>query len=299
MSRLQKIISHPWTAIRHIKAKLTRPFISPPNDRVNILDADWDNLIILDACRFDMFKKNNILDGELSRIYSTASQTAEFVKKNITQTYPDVVYVTASPQLAGQENKFHHIEHLWKDHWDDDVKTVTPSEVTKRAIEIAEKYPEKRLIVHYMQPHYPFIGTKGRELGEHATFTGSVEDRAAPSVWDLLASRKVGVDEVMAAYEENLEIVLPHIQKLITDLSGKTVVSSDHGNLFRKKVSWLPIRIEGHPDYFPDDDLLAVPWLELPFKSRKRITEQSSYDVSDSPDEEVVKDRLEDLGYLS
>ncbi len=297
MSKLKKAISHPWTAIRTIKTGLARPFISSPTNRVNILDADWDNLIILDACRFDTFKKYNTLDGDLTRIYSTASQTAEFVEKNITQTYPDVVYITASPQLAGQENRFHHIEHLWKDCWDDELKTVTPGEVTKRAIEIAEQYPEKRLVVHYMQPHYPFIGDKGRELGEHATFTGNVEDRAAPSIWDLLASRKVGVDEVMAAYEENLEIVLPHVQELASELYGMTVVSSDHGNLFRKRVCLLPLRIEGHPDNFPDKDLLAVPWLEIPFEYRKEVTKSGVEKQTNVSESVTVKQRLEDLGY--
>ncbi len=297
MSKIKKAISHPWTAVRNIKTGLARPFISPPTERVNIVESDWDNLIILDACRYDTFKKHNNLDGELTKINSTASQTAEFVEKNITKTHPDIVYITASPQLVGQETNFHHIEHLWDDLWDEELKTVTPDDVTKRAIDIAEQYPNKRLIVHYMQPHYPFIGELGRKLGEHATFTGNVEDRSEPSVWDLLASREVSVDEVVDAYEENLEIVLPHVQELISELKGKTIVSSDHGNLFRKKVCWLPLRIEGHPDNFPDQDLIAVPWLELPHKSRKQITKSSVQKQTGVVESKIVEERLEDLGY--
>jgi len=30
----------------------------------NVMDKDWDNLIILDACRYDIFKDVNFIDGE-------------------------------------------------------------------------------------------------------------------------------------------------------------------------------------------------------------------------------------------
>lgn len=35
-----------------------------------VMDEDWDNLLILDACRFDMFENRNILPGQLDYIYS-------------------------------------------------------------------------------------------------------------------------------------------------------------------------------------------------------------------------------------
>ena len=174
MSSLRAAIEHPWTAARLVKSKLLRPLIDPPENRINILEEDWDNLITLDACRFDSFEEHNTLTGSLERIYSTASHTAEFVDQNITRSFSDTVYISASPQLAGTEDRFYHLEHLWEDHWDDELNTVPPWAVTEQAREISESNPDKRLIVHYMQPHYPFIGEKGREIGKHATFTVNV-----------------------------------------------------------------------------------------------------------------------------
>lgn len=29
--------------------------------------------------------------------------------------------------------------------------------MTETALEAAERFPHKRLVVHYMQPHYPFV----------------------------------------------------------------------------------------------------------------------------------------------
>lgn len=300
MSTLRAAINHPWTAFRSLKAKVTRPFIVPPEDRTNILNEDWDNLIILDACRYDTFEKYNIIEGDLNKIFSTASHTAEFVEENIDREFLDTAYVSASPQLVGTENKFHHVAHLWRDDWDEDLRTVLPEVVTSRVKEIQEEYPNKRLVAHYMQPHYPFIGDLRSEIGTHATFTGGdVTNRDHPSVWDLLVSRKVDRETVMRAYEENLRVTLPHVQELISSLNGKTVISSDHGNLFRKKVSRLPIRIEGHPPRYPDPDLLAVPWLKCPYDTRKEITAAEDKRKEGTVDGEEVAQRLKDLGYLS
>lgn len=298
MSKVITAFNHPWAAVRKAKSNIVRPFVNPPDSRINILEEDWDNLIILDACRFDTFEKFNTIEGDLKQIYSTASHTSEFVKKNITRDFPDVVYISASPQLAGQETRFFKLEHVWETHWDQSRKTVMPEVLTSRAVELAFTHPNKRLVVHYMQPHYPFIGDTGKEIGEHATFGRRVADREAPSVWDMLAAGKVEKELVVKAYEENLQIVLNNVRDLVDSLEGKTVISSDHGNLFRKKISWLPIRIEGHPMRLPHPDLLAVPWFEIPGKTRKEINEGADTRQELEPDADVINKRLKELGYV-
>lgn len=32
-----------------------------------VMEADWDNLLILDGCRYDVFAERNDIDGDLSR----------------------------------------------------------------------------------------------------------------------------------------------------------------------------------------------------------------------------------------
>jgi len=38
---------------------------TPPAPECRLMDEDWDNVIILDACRYDQFERHNILDGEI------------------------------------------------------------------------------------------------------------------------------------------------------------------------------------------------------------------------------------------
>lgn len=50
---------------------------------VNIIDADWDQLLILDACRYDIFSEHaGELPGTLSRRESKASATRQFLEAN-------------------------------------------------------------------------------------------------------------------------------------------------------------------------------------------------------------------------
>ena len=44
---------------------------------IDIIDQDWDNLIILDACRYDYFKEMNTIDGELRPVLSQGSHSFE------------------------------------------------------------------------------------------------------------------------------------------------------------------------------------------------------------------------------
>ena len=66
-----------------------------------ILDEDWDNLIILDACRYDFFKEEiekRQIDGYLKKVISRGSHTLNFLKENFTEDYyNDIVYITANP----------------------------------------------------------------------------------------------------------------------------------------------------------------------------------------------------------
>lgn len=255
-------------------------------------ERDWENLIILDACRFDVFERNNPFDVKPEPVYSNASHTHEFLKKNFAGEYLDTVYVSASPQVAQFGGKFAHVEHVWKSGWSEEHDTVLPETVTDKALETAERFPDKRLVIHYMQPHFPFIDHDFEE----GTFRGSDRGRKLPSIWERLYAGQVEEETVRRAYEDNLKRVLPEVERLVKSLKGKTVVTSDHGNLFGKKVCFLPFKAYGHPNGVKDPELNQVPWLELPFDSRKDISEAEQYSEMDQ-DEEEIKDRLENLGY--
>ena len=94
---------------------------------VNALEEDWDNLIILDACRYDTFAELSTLPGKLDWKLSTASATMEWVQKTIgDRQFHDTVYVTANPRINRYEGQFHKIIPVWKNEWNTELKVVTP-----------------------------------------------------------------------------------------------------------------------------------------------------------------------------
>lgn len=136
--------------------------------------ADWDNCMILDGCRYDDFADRVHLPGTLEQRQSLASSTPEFLRANLDgRDLRDTVYVTANPTLRqiGEINTtFHAVVDVWNTDWDSDLCTVPPAPVTDRAIDAAKRYPNKRLIVHYLQPHYPFIGPTGRWVFDYTGY---------------------------------------------------------------------------------------------------------------------------------
>ena len=214
------------------------------SDGVDFIEQDWDNLVILDACRYDLFEEVSDLDGELRRVQSKASNTIQLLRSNIGgKTLTDTVYVTANPQyekIADElDTKFHAVLNVWADRgWDERFNTVLPAVMTEEVRQVAEEYPHKRLLAHYNQPHIPFIGPTGRarfdmeELTEHPL---PFWQQPMANVWDI------NDDEIWKAYRENLEEVLPHVEELLDVLQGRTVVTADHGNMIDERNFPLPI----------------------------------------------------------
>ena len=225
---------------------------------IYIMEQKWDNLIILDACRYDVFKKHiGYLEaqGELKKVASRGSSTVEFLKENfLGRRFPDTVYVTANPYVSIMlKDAFYKVIDVWLEGWDDALGTVPPDIVTAMAIEAKELYPDKRLIVHYMQPHSPFIG----------------EYRVEGNFWQV--ALKYGAKVAMKAYESNLKLVLSYVKYLIRVLNGKTVITSDHGNACGERVTFLRIPIYGHPTGIHIPALIEVPWfiVETPYEGAR------------------------------
>ncbi|WP_147376629.1 hypothetical protein [Halopiger aswanensis] len=260
------------------------------------MEKDWDNLIILDACRYDLFKQVNTIEGELRSVISSDSSTSGFLQYNFSDNeFPDTVYISANPQVQRHEvgEQFHDCIRLWEGSWDNELHTVLPDDVTERALRAHKQYPQKRLIIHYVQPHYPFIGETGQQI-EHGTLTGDgviKNEREVESVWDQLEKGIVEQETVWKAYRENLELVIPEVKKLLNGMNGKSVITSDHGNTFGR------FGIYGHPGGTFLKSLVTVPWLEKEKEPRREI-ETGEIRPNDNGIESDVSDRLADLGYV-
>jgi len=267
---------------------------------IDFLDQDWDNLLIIDACRYDLFEEVNDIPGDLESVESRGSATPEFLRGNFNgKNLTDTVYVTANPMLYRHRTDisvdFHDIINLWTgETWDDEYETVLPEVVTAESKQIAAKYPDKKLIVHYMQPHYPFIESDTTFDEGHIAKSGSDE----LTTWMKILTGEVNVEKekIWQTYADNLRRALPHVKELVDHLSGKSVITSDHGNMFGERSSPIPIREWGHPEGIWTDELVKVPWLEIPFSERKRVIDEPPV-TDDFEKGNSVQDRLESLGY--
>lgn len=267
----------------------------------HVMDEDWDNLLILDACRYDMFADQINLNGTLETRISLGSSSEEFLERNFdSRICHDTVYVNANPyipRLDLDRRTFHAVIDCLED-WDPDLETVRPETVADAARDARESFSNKRLIAHFMQPHHPFIGETGRDLIGTGLSIDSDGERDTV-IWEYLESgdANVSLERVWEAYKENLDIVLAEVESLLDDLEGKTVITADHGNLLGERLSPIPSRRKyGHPYGVHTPELVRVPWFVCEGAERCDIQSDPPVENERASDAEIEK-RLEALGY--
>jgi len=247
----------------------------PHNRIVSVMKEDWDNLIILDACRWDTFVEAY---GECDYRISRGSSTIEFLRKNfLNKRFLDTVYVTANPFVNRFTPSFYRVISVWKDGWDDDSGTVYPEIMFKYALEAESKYPDKRLIIHFIQPHYPYIGDPevNRVVYRKDWFRDMASGKDIPDVITNLLRSEAGNMRIKDAYRKTLELALPYALKLAKNLRGKTVITADHGEAFGEFAFPLPMRVYGHPSNVHIPVLVKVPWLVIDKGERKEIRSEN------------------------
>jgi hypothetical protein len=277
------------------------------SEGVDVFAEDWDTLVVLDACRYDMFESTSQLPGTLSSRVSKGSSTVEWLQANFDgRDLTDTVYVTANPQLRRNRDKWdvnlHETINVWlEEGWDDETGTVRAERMTQAAIEAHNNFPNKRIVVHYMQPHYPFVPfdtTLDKEhLSEIDESDSSMPDKE--NVWDqkFLGEISATQNELWNMYVGNLEYALEHVQNLFHYITGKIVITSDHGNYVGEQAHPIPITEYGHPRGLYGEPTVYIPWLECENGDRRKIQPGSGSESIDDVDSEIVTDRLENLGY--
>jgi len=268
---------------------------------------NWDYLIILDACRYDYFARSyeHYLVGDLSKRISPGSSTRDWFLANFRGYHSDVVYISGNPWINGRlpvrgvdaRQRFSKIVDVWYLGWDDALGTVPPEAINKASIEAAEAFPDKRLIIHYLQPHSPYLGkefrgcgfpepdiARGRVLRGYKTAQTSLratlssllvyakvlrnpykfgEVVGAPPVSPLDAVlRTFGTEGLRRAYQENLVIALAHASRLCkyflaTYPTRRIVISADHGEQLGEKGLY------GHSLHSNEPALREVPWFRV------------------------------------
>lgn len=227
----------------------------------SIFSYDWQNLIVLDGCRYDTYTD---VVGEADSRISMGSMSKDFVRKNFSSgDYSDIVYITANPyfyeekfeKLTGRkpQDVFHDVIHTYIEGWDEQNNTVMPEAVLEDVKDAHEQYPDKRKIIHFMQPHHPFIDFELADKG----FGDITKDAVFVNEWDLAMRGELSHETVKEAYRSNLEAVMPYARDVADHLPGRTMLTADHGNLLGENgLYWHPPRSKAKP-------LREVPMTEL------------------------------------
>lgn len=318
---------------------------------VKVMEETWDYLIVLDACRYDYFSRiySDYLTGSLDKKISVGSGTKGWRNKSFTSYYEDTIYISTNPYINsfaavkgfnGTEH-FNKIFDLWATDWDEERGTVLPEVVTRRSIEIIDDYPDKRAIIHYIQPHEPYLSIDSKnqvinkaglfgeawakmgKLNKQKSFSdrflriiGKVfyqlgirgygllwlirEKLEAPPAQPMDAVRRQFGDEALRkAYEDNLKAVLPHVAELVQHLSGRIIVTADHGEMLGEDGCYC------HWSRATKKQLREIPWLiiekeskpnsSLVSKQQKKI--KGLHEEFTSDIKEKIRERLKDLGY--
>jgi len=229
------------------------------SQRELIHETDFQTLIILDACRFDYFKKQCKIPGKLRKVDSHSRHTYEWLEYTFPDKYP-WDYITAHPYIINRyvPGRFDGSQHFNKVHplffylWNNELGTVHPDSVSKY-VSVASY---DKAIVHYIQPHGPWIG-KTKFLNPW-----TLEQHAKHGVMaDFIATQtKPEPMWFRRCYKDNLDLVLNSINKHRKLFKGNIVITADHGEMLGEKGLYL------HKVNFPEwanKILREVPWFEV------------------------------------
>jgi len=282
---------------------------------IDVPEADWDTLIVLDACRTDLFEERADVDryDEYRTVTSRGSATQEWVRQNFAgRSFGDMVYVTANPFVSREAgDAFHEIYEPWVSEFDEETRTVLPEQTTETAIRAHRDHPDKRIVVHYMQPHHPFVTAPElqfhgwqiddfegwKEKQEETGLKDDVKKGRPHTPWDALYMGLVSKEAVWDAYGDNLTRTLDSVSELLDEIEGRTVLTSDHGNMLGERTFPLPLQVYGHPSGIRNSELVDVPWAVVETGQRRTVSDDGTVTQSEH-DQEMVQDRLEDLGYV-
>ncbi len=266
-----------------------------------VWEREWEVLVILDACRYDLMAEIasewDCLQS-VSPTYSAASASYEWLQRHTQPRYADemaeTMLIAANAWTRDdcvRAEDWAALDEIWKHAWSDEEGTVLPRPVTDSAIHHWRRRTDdtERMIVWYLQPHSPFIdadwsdGFEGDQIG--------VDAGGSKNVWNHYRNGRVSRTEIWRAYRDNLEHVLEDVALLIDNLDADVAITADHANCLGE---W---GIYGHPPWVPAPVLKRVPWVEA------SATDEHTYDPEyEPPGRQTISDtrvdeQLAALGY--
>ncbi|MGM0718096.1 MAG: hypothetical protein ACQET5_13195 [Halobacteriota archaeon] len=281
----------------------------------NVFSLEWDVLIILDACRVDALRavapEYAFLD-EIGSIWSVGSSSHEWMCKTFTKEYleeiEETLYISTNPNTPAtfrdgerpprkypvpimaaewnvvDEDNFGRIIQIHRHPYKEYFETIDPETVTDYAIHACRQTNFNRKIIHYFQPHRPYIGAAYPEKRP----VSPIEDQP----WDSIRSGDTTKSEIWELYLDNLRLALDSIEQLLENVDAKKVaITADHGELFGELSQY------GHPEGVVHPKLKRVPWAVTSGTDKRKSEPEVDIAVQDKSKIEV-EDQLKHLGYI-
>lgn len=278
----------------------------------NVFDREWDVLIVLDACRVDTLRavadEYDFIE-DVDELWSVGSHSAEWMTQTFTEPYRSDIgrtrYITGNPHARHvfdqrivppihntlpvdmttwnvvDRDAFESLEMIWEHYADETYGVTLPGTTTDYAIRTARTHGSEKMIVHYMQPHRPYIG---KALPENRLPT-EVELEG----YNLVKSGAEDSETVYELYEDTLRLALDEVSVLLENIDAETVaITADHGEDFGEA------RAYGHPEGFPHPIVKKVPWVTTSAQDRRTRDPDLSVEREASID---IQEHLQDLGY--
>lgn len=273
----------------------------------NVFERDWDVLVVLDACRVDALRavqdEYEFLDN-IEATWSVGRTTVEWMSLTFRDSFrseiSETAYVNGNVQFEKvfqerrapphanatpfypsfetyglvSESDFSYLDPVYEYAFDDDLGVVPPRSMTDRAVDVWRNESPQRQIVHYVQPHEPYIGVD--DPPQHAL--------------QKLGSGDIDRDQVWDCYLDTLRLVLDEVELLLENLDAETVViTADHGEAMGE---W---GFHSHNIGCPHPVVRKVPWVTT------TGVDTQTYEPSLEPESDIELDtqsQLENLGYL-
>lgn len=267
-----------------------RPFAKPTT---SIWDQEWDMLIVLDSCRPEWVRQvvseYDFLES-VDTIYSVGSHSIEWIDKTFRFANPDVltetVYITGNHYAHRIKNAdFSIFENL--NGYSGEFPAPPAHIITDRTVDICRENDWERCIVHYMQPHKPFLRRSGKDRREVKIAN---EWSKGHQLYHHYFNGSISKEELINGFINNLRYVLDEVSILLDNVEApKTIITSDHGQALGERFIW-----DHHPGV-KIDSLKEVPWIECAAKDKQQL-EPMGFDEVEKSNNSAEK-RLKHLGY--
>ena len=237
-----------------------------------IYRLDWDILIILDACRADTFmevalpmlRREGIRVVEFKVVKSMGSCTQEWFAHTFIAPIRNCIYLSNNPFISNMEfstpftrkkycasKMFSAVIEVFRYSWKQIgfTKVHDPETLTNFALSYIRTSFRGKMIVHYVQPHYPYPFAK--DLLPYITYDGD-------TFFKLMEKGIVDTKKAFEAYKETLRWVMQYVIKLVKSCKGKTIIiTADHGEGFGEDG------VYDHYCHVIHDVLRNVPWCRI------------------------------------